>query len=310
MKPAPLGYFALVLHAHLPYVRHPEYQEFLEEDWLFEAITETYAPLLRRFETLRSEGVRFRITMTVTPPLASMLEDRLLQSRYLSYLDKRIELLEKEVKGNKGTHVEAIARHYHKEYSEVKSFVFQNYRGRILQSFRSLEESGHLELITCTATHGFLPLMKDESALREQIRTAVISHEHHFGRKPRGIWLAECGYTDGVDKILADAGIDYFFVDSHGILFGDPQPVYGVYAPVITENGVNVFARDEESSKQVWSQKEGYPGDYIYREFYRDLGYDADYDYIKPYLHSDGRRRGLGIKYHRITGNVDLGSEV
>ena len=40
------GYLALVLHAHLPYVRHPEYPEFLEEDWLYEAITETYLPLL------------------------------------------------------------------------------------------------------------------------------------------------------------------------------------------------------------------------------------------------------------------------
>jgi FixJ family two-component response regulator len=77
----------------------------------------------------------------------------------------------------------------------------------------------------------------------------------------------------------------------------------------MTETGVNVFARDPESSKQVWSQKEGYPGDYEYREFYRDLGYDADWDYLKPYMHSDGQRRGLGIKYHRITGDVDLGEK-
>jgi 1,4-alpha-glucan branching enzyme len=82
-----------------------------------------------------------------------------------------------------------------------------------------------------------------------------------------------------------------------------------VYAPVMTERGVNVFARDPESSKQVWSQKEGYPGDFNYREFYRDLGYDADYEYIKPYLHSDGVRRGIGIKYHRITGEVPLGEK-
>lgn len=46
------GYLSIVLHAHLPYVRHPEYEEFLEEDWLFEAITETYIPLLRMYENL------------------------------------------------------------------------------------------------------------------------------------------------------------------------------------------------------------------------------------------------------------------
>jgi len=34
------GYLALVLHAHLPFVRHPEHERFLEEDWFFEAMTE------------------------------------------------------------------------------------------------------------------------------------------------------------------------------------------------------------------------------------------------------------------------------
>ena len=60
----------------------------------------------------------------------------------------------------------------------------------------------------------------------------------------------------------------------------------------------------------MWSSQRGYPGDYYYREFYRDLGYDADYNYIKPYLHSDGIRRNVGIKYYRITGKVDLGDKM
>ena len=36
------GCLAIVLHAHLPYVHHPEHEDALEENWLFEAITETY----------------------------------------------------------------------------------------------------------------------------------------------------------------------------------------------------------------------------------------------------------------------------
>ena len=68
--------------------------------------------------------------------------------------------------------------------------------------------------------------------------------------------------------------------------------------------GVAAFARDMESAQQVWSAESGYPGDPRYREFYRDLGYDLDYDYIKPYLHSDGIRRNIGMKYHKITGEV------
>ena len=78
---------------------------------------------------------------------------------------------------------------------------------------------------------------------------------------------------------------------------------------MITPAGVAAFARDVETSEQVWSADIGYPGDVDYREFYRDLGFDGDYDYIRPYLHSDGVRRNLGIKYYRVTGKVDLGAK-
>lgn len=298
----PAGYLALVLHAHLPFIRHPEHADFLEEDWFFEGVTETYVPLLSRFEQMRSEGLKFRMTMTVTPPLATMMNDGLLRGRLAQYIDKRLDLLEKEIKSNRGTHIEYLARHYFSEFTNAKEFIFQRHGGHLLNSLRSLQDSGHLDLITCTATHGFLPMIKTTSSLQSQVLTAVKSHEEFFGRRPRGIWLAECGYDERVEAVLADAGIEYFFLDSHGILYGDPQPVHGVYAPIITGHGVNAFARDPESSKQVWSQKEGYPGDFVYREFYRDLGYDADMDYIKPYLHADGVRRGVGIKYHAITG--------
>ncbi len=300
------GYLALVLHAHLPFIRHPEFPDFLEEDWYYEAVVETYVPLLMRFEKLRDEGIPFQLTMSVTPPLATMMEDGVLQGRLRLYIDKRIELMQKEVKRANHGHVKYLAEYYLQNLSTIKDFLFNKHQGRLINSLRGLLDSGHLEIITCTATHGFLPLMTGLPAWRAQISAAVKSHERYFGRKPRGIWLAECGYAEDVELALKEHGVEYFFTDSHGILYGEPQPLYGVYAPVITEAGVNVFARDPESSKQVWSQKEGYPGDAEYREFYRDLGYDADYDYIKPYLHSDGDRRGIGIKYHKITGNVGL----
>ena len=92
------GYLSLVLHAHLPFVRHPEHEEFLEEDWLFQAITETYIPLIQVFDGLEKDGVPFKITMSLTPPLLSMLSDPLLQRRYLRFLDRSLELAEKEMK--------------------------------------------------------------------------------------------------------------------------------------------------------------------------------------------------------------------
>src|SRR2546422_640553 len=124
----PIGYLNLVLHAHLPYVRHPEYDDFLEEDWLYEAITETYIPLL---------------------------------------------------------------------------------------------EVGKLEGIPCGATHGFLPLMEpvNRQAARAQVEVGCREFERHFGERPQGIWLPECGYVPGVDELLRDAGIRYFFVGTHAIMF-------------------------------------------------------------------------------------------
>src|SRR6516164_767359 len=93
----PIGYLCMVLHAHLPYVRHPEYDDFLEEDWLYEAITETYVPLLDVFESLERDGVDWRLTMSVSPTLAAMLSDELLQNRYLRHIDSLIQLAGKEI---------------------------------------------------------------------------------------------------------------------------------------------------------------------------------------------------------------------
>src|SRR6204780_3246286 len=91
------GYLALVLHAHLPYVRHPEYEEFLEEDWLYEAIAETYLPLLDVLHGMVHDGVPFQVTMSLTPPLCHMLRDPLLQERASRYLERSLELARKEV---------------------------------------------------------------------------------------------------------------------------------------------------------------------------------------------------------------------
>ena len=65
------GYLALVFHAHLPFVRHPEYVDSLEENWLYEAITEVYIPLLLVLEGLLEDAIDFRLTFSLTPRLAT-----------------------------------------------------------------------------------------------------------------------------------------------------------------------------------------------------------------------------------------------
>ncbi len=309
---APKGYVALVLHAHLPFVRHPEYEYFMEEDWLYEAITETYIPLLDMLEGLTRDGVPYKLTMSLTPPLISMLKDPLLQSRYLRELNKLIELAEKEVARTKNEHelLHESAKMYLKRFMHSR-YVFEEKYGRdLVAAFDSFAQTGDLEIITCGATHGFLPLLSvHEPSVRAQLNVAKDHYQETFGRPPKGIWLPECAYYPGVDEKLADIDIRYFFTDTHGVAYATPRPVYGVYAPVYTPHGVAVVARDPESSKQVWSANEGYPGDPDYREFYRDVGYDREYDYIRPYLPPTGERKNLGLKYYRITGNVPLSAK-
>ncbi len=300
------GYLSLVLHCHLPYVRHPEHDRFLEEDWLYEAITETYIPLINVFDGLVNDGVDFRLTMSLTPTLISMLTDPLLQQRYLRHISRLIELAGKEIERTRDEpQFNALALMYFELFRNAR-FVFEEKYGRnLVTAFRKFQDLGKLEIITCGATHGFLPLMKNEKAVRAQIAVAVQVHTKHLGSPPKGIWLPECGYYEGLDEILGEFGIRYFFTDSHGIFHATPRPKYGVYAPIYCPSGVAAFGRDIESSKQVWSSVEGYPGDYDYRDFYRDVGFDLDFDYVKPYIHPDGIRVNLGIKYYRITGNTN-----
>src|SRR5262249_12245075 len=304
----PHGLLSIVLHAHLPFVRHPEYPEFLEEDWLFEAISETYIPLLQIFTSCLNDGIKARITLGLTPPLCEMLADPLLQERYLKHLSNLIELCELELGRTQNNEaMNETARMYFEHFSADRDLFENTYHRNLLSGFRALQDAGAIDIITCGATHGFLPLMTRIEARRAQLECGRRNYEKHFGRSPHGIWLPECAYDRGIDELLRDAGIKFFITDAHAIMFGQPQPRRGIYAPVITPAGVAAFARDVETSEQVWSAEIGYPGDPDYREFYRDLGFDGDYDYVKRYLHSDGVRRNLGIKYYRVTGKVDLG---
>jgi len=300
------GYLCLTLHAHLPYVRHPEEEYFLEENWLYEAITETYIPLIEVFEGLIRDGVDFRLTMSLTPTLCSMLADSLLQERYLRHLDKLIELADKEVdRTGSDARFHGVALMYQRRLHEARDLFCNKYGKNLITAFKNMQELGYLEIITSAATHGFLPLLNiNPSDARAQIEIGVAYYAKTFGRLPRGIWLPECGYYPGLDEILKDVGIQYFFLDSHGILNADPVAHYGVYAPLYCPSGVAAFGRDWESSKQVWSSKEGYPGDPDYREYYKDIGFELDYEYIKPYIHPQGFRINTGLKYWRITAET------
>ena len=307
MPPTPSGSLALVLHCHLPYVREPEHEYFLEENWYFESLFETYLPLLSIFERLSAEKTPFRLTLSVSPTLLSMFADPLLQKRAVRYLDQLIGLAEKERKRVKNLpEFRPVVEMYMERFQRYREQFTGQYGPDVAVGLRKFQDRGNLELITCAATHGFLPLLAvREEAVRAQVGTALQVHEERLGKRPVGFWLPECGYQPGLDEVLKEFGLRYFFVDTHGLLQASPQAKYGSFAPVQCRSGVAVFARDLESSKQVWSSKEGYPGDPDYREFYRDVGYDLSEGDLHPYLKPEGIRRFTGLKYHRVTGPTD-----
>lgn len=301
------GYVSFVLHAHLPFIHHPESDDYLEESWLYEAISETYLPLLKYFKMLVDEKVNFRITMSMTPPLLSMLDSKLLQQKYIKYLENLIELSEKEIKRTTfNQKMNNLSHYYFERYSEDLRLYRDVFNCDIISQFKHFQDIGVLEIITCGATHGYFPILYvNEKTVRAQIAVGVQTYESFFGRKPRGIWLPECGYVPEADKYLREFGLDYAIVESHGVLYANPTPIYGTLAPIVSPDGFTVFGRDMESSRQVWDAISGYPGDFNYRDFYKDIGYETDYEYIKPYIAHNGVRVHTGIKYHRITGKTD-----
>jgi len=298
------AYLSLILHAHLPFVRHPEHEKFLEESWLFEAITETYVPLLQLLERWHRDGLNPHLTLTLTPTLCSMLHDPLLQGRYERHLNELIELAEKEIhrtQWEKPLH--ELALFYHERFVAVRD-AYAAYGRDLVGAFRRFQELGFLEIITSAATHALLPLLADHPpSLRAQVLVARDHYRNCFGCEPRGIWLPECAYVDSLENVLQEANLRWFLTDTHGILHAKPRPRYATFAPIFTPNGIAAFGRDPDSTRQVWSRHAGYPGDPRYRDFYRDIGFDLDLDYVKPHLPAPDTRGFTGLKYYRITGS-------
>ena len=297
------GYLALVLHAHLPFVRHPEHEHFLEEDWLFEAISETYIPLLAMMQQLVSEGIPFKLTMSITPTLCAMLQDDLLRERYVRHVDLLIELSSREVARNRQhKQLRRLSEFYLEHFRESRRLFVEVWRGDLLAQFRLLRDRGVLEIIAYAATHGLLPIIRQQSheAARAQALVGRDNYRQNFAVDPNGFWLPECAYAPGLETLLQEANIRWTILDTHGVMLGEPRPRRAIYAPYFTQAGPAVFARDRESSRQVWSAQEGYPGDPAYRDFYRDIGFDLPLEDVD--LAARGVRKFIGIKYHRITG--------
>ncbi len=298
------GKWIPVLHFHLPYVRHPEAPKYLEEEWYFEAVTETYLPILEAIDNLKGDSIDFSLTVSLTPTLLSMMNDELLSGRLKEYIRLRLKVLDEEAFRTEGDpDFHPVTLFYRQRYKNWYEKIGNSGGRYLIESFLKHHNTGNLDIITSAATHGYLMEMVGEpEAILAQIEVGVETHKNILGITPSGIWLPECGYTEGFDAILERYGLKYSFLDQHGIELARPTPPNGCFSPIITPFNVVMFGRDPESSRQVWSSKEGYPGTPVYREFYRDVGFDLDLPHLTPLRHGS-IKTFTGLKYHAITGN-------
>ena len=318
----PSAYLTFTLHAHLPYVvNHGTWPHGLE--WLHEATAETYLPLLRVMHNLERDGIALKANLNLSPILLEQLAHPIFRAEFPKYLERKITAaIEDEAFFNQNgdPHLAGTARYWHGFFQQALDH-FHALGGDIVRGFREAAEAGLIDIITCGATHGYFPLLGTDESIRAQVETGVATHERHFGQHPRGIWLPECGYRPagmwsypvtphgsskpwpsfdriGVEEVLEDAAIDFFFVDTHmveGSVMFTPYELraggavgggasltvetgsahrslyqaYHVDGPHAHHRPVTIFPRDPRTGLQVWSGDVGYPADGMYLDFHK-----------------------------------------
>src|SRR5205807_3680461 len=310
------GYVTFVLHAHLPYVvNHGTWPH--GQDWLHEAAAETYLPLLRVFRELEEARSPLKCNLNISPILLEQLDHPEFKQGFAKYLEQKIAAARKDAeqfraKGN--GHFGHLAEWWTRFYERAQA-EFDGHNQDLISAFRHFYDTGQIEIITCGATHGYFALLGTDQAIRAQVRVGRQTHERFFGRRPRGIWIPECAYRpagewrypvpvegaprnfhrQGVEQILSECGIEFFFVDTHlvdskvhftpyELMAGDvpvaaetedndasPTPYLPYYAdsPSRDRTRVVFFTRDARTRIQVWSGERGYPGDPLYLEFHK-----------------------------------------
>jgi 1,4-alpha-glucan branching enzyme len=288
----------LLLHAHLPYVRIPFKRFPLQEIWLYQILTESYVPLLLSLKGLLKGGYNFTVTFSLSPTLMSMLDDDYYKIRYRDYLRIVLRLLENLSRRKNPDISHAVS--YLRMRTEEALHFYENINGDLIGEFKSLSDSGVVNLITTCATHALLPAFRfNEDLIRLQIATGLAEFDSRFGFTPRGFWLPEMGYFAGLDRILIDIGIEYTFLDAAGIYLSREFPERGNFSPLISDSGLFIFSRDMVLSNIIWSGRFGYPGDFRYREFHYDYTYSMDDRELED-LGID--RVPFGLKLFRVTG--------
>ena len=281
----------------IPTEIHDLTPETAEESWFFEALSETYLPLLEVFDRLEGDHVPFRVGLSVSPIFAQMLSDESLLEKFTAYLDNQIEFGQREmerVRDQGATFL--LAKRYFDQAVERRAVFTTRYEGNIIKAFDFFRRRRKVEFLATSATHAFLPfLCAYPEALQAQLEVAITSYRHSLGLIPQGFWLPEHGWVKELDPFLRSYDFGYTIADSHGFVFGSPPPSRGSFFPIKTPRGLVVFARDFNASSDIAAMRKEGP----YRDNCRDIGYELPVDTIGPFLSQNGARLSTGFKYWR-----------
>lgn len=290
---------ALVLHAHLPWVRHAEHDDFLEERWLFEAVLESYLPLIGVFRRLAREGVSAKVSLSLSPSLMAMLRDGLLRRRFERHVEKVARVIEASRRDRRFSVGFERALDAHEERVVEARELWRALGGDVTAGFVEASREAGVELFTTALTHAWLPgLRNDKGVMCAQVRAGLREFRRETGCEPRGFWLPECGWVEEIDEVLAGEGIRWTVLEAHGVLHGEPRPRWGLARAMVTRTGVVVMGRDPEAGRAVWSREEGYPGEESYRDFYGDVGWVLDRSELGEFLVGE-ERQATGVKLWR-----------
>ncbi|GHV68489.1 glycoside hydrolase family protein [Spirochaetia bacterium] len=286
---------SLVLNAHLPFIHNLGQPQAPEEQWFFEAVSETYLPLLELFEKLDGDHVPFKMALSFSPILCHLLDDELLCERYLEYADKQVEFGLREIDRTAGNSaLFSLAQYYYDRAVEKRRLFTERCGCKLLSIFDLYQKKGRLELLTTAATHAFLPFYAaSEETLQAQMELAVASYRHCFGRLPQGFALPEMGWSAELEGIFRAFNFSYTMIEPHGLLSAETPARRGSFYPVKTPGGIFVLGRDFYSTGDLERIME----DDLYRNNREDAGYELEAELVKPFLLSRGGRAGTGYKY-------------
>ncbi len=297
------GNVVFVLHSHLPWVlNHGKWPH--GEEWIHEAVAECYIPLLNVIEELKKMNIKSDFTISFSPVLLEQLTNPTYSERFIKYCEDKITLARKDeirfMRWGESQQKIGLAVYWQNWYKDKLDYYKDN--DGIVSKFKEYQDIGLIELMTCGATHLYYPIAPTDKSIDWQIKASIYNYEKHFGKKPKGTWIPECGYRpsydwqsylpiipynqkhkrQGVEELLAKNGMNYSFVDEDLILAGEFEHNSNQHNSVdilrsywvksrfsTTGDAIQFYGRHKDLAMQVWSGDSGYPGHGDYLDFHK-----------------------------------------